>query len=62
LEKRPEQCHWKLLPLRRALTPLMASWLARTAVDEHTAADPKSAGHLTKIIQRDKLTTLMVTH
>lgn len=54
---------------RQALTLLMATWLkpALLLLDEHTAAlDPKSADqviHLSdQIIQRDRLTTLMVTH
>jgi putative ABC transport system ATP-binding protein len=54
---------------RQALTLLMASWLKPDLLllDEHTAAlDPKSADQvirLTKeIIERDHLTTLMVTH
>ncbi|HEX3377183.1 MAG TPA: hypothetical protein VHS29_10010, partial [Candidatus Acidoferrales bacterium] len=48
---------------------LMASWLKPELLllDEHTAAlDPKSADQVIRlthdIIQRDKLTTLMVTH
>jgi putative ABC transport system ATP-binding protein len=54
---------------RQALTLLMASWLKPQLLllDEHTAAlDPKSADQVIRlsheIIQRDKLTTLMVTH
>ena len=54
---------------RQALTLLMAAWLKPQLLllDEHTAAlDPKSADqviHLSeRIISRDKLTTLMVTH
>lgn len=54
---------------RQALTLLMATWLKPELLllDEHTAAlDPKSADqviHLSdEVIQRDKLTTLMVTH
>jgi putative tryptophan/tyrosine transport system ATP-binding protein len=54
---------------RQALTLLMASWLKPDLLllDEHTAAlDPKSADqviNLTReIIQKDHLTTLMVTH
>jgi len=54
---------------RQALTLLMASWLKPDLLlrDEHTAAlDPKSADQVIRlthdIIQRDKLTTLMVTH
>ena len=54
---------------RQALTLLMASWLKPELLllDEHTAAlDPKSADQVirltSEIIQRDKLTTLMVTH
>lgn len=54
---------------RQALTLLMATWLKPELLllDEHTAAlDPKSADQviaLTKeVIQRDNLTTLMVTH
>ena len=54
---------------RQALTLLMASWLKPELLllDEHTAAlDPKSADqvirHTHDIIERDKLTTLMVTH
>src|SRR4029079_6985552 len=54
---------------RQALTLLMASWLKPQLLllDEHTAAlDPKSAEqviHLSEaIVQRDRLTTLMVTH
>ena len=54
---------------RQALTLLMATWQKPELLllDEHTAAlDPKSAAQvaeLTKaIIERDKLTALMVTH
>src|SRR5262245_14386512 len=54
---------------RQALTLLMASWLRPELLllDEHTAAlDPKSADQVSRltheIIQREKLTTLMVTH
>jgi putative ABC transport system ATP-binding protein len=54
---------------RQALTLLMASWLKPELLllDEHTAAlDPKSADQVIRltheIIQRDHLTTLMVTH
>src|SRR5881396_158893 len=54
---------------RQALTLLMATWLKPQLLllDEHTAAlDPKSADQVIRltheIIQRDKLTTLMVTH
>lgn len=54
---------------RQALTLLMATWLkpGLLLLDEHTAAlDPRSADqviHLSdQIIQRDHLTTLMVTH
>ena len=54
---------------RQALTLLMASWLKPELLllDEHTAAlDPKSADQVIRltheIIQRDSLTTLMVTH
>src|SRR5262245_24668311 len=54
---------------RQALTLLMATWLRPELLllDEHTAAlDPKSADQVIslshKIIQRHKLTTLMVTH
>ncbi len=54
---------------RQALTLLMATWLRPRLLllDEHTAAlDPKSANQvaaLTKqIIERDRLTALMVTH
>ncbi len=54
---------------RQALTLLMASWLKPDLLllDEHTAAlDPKSADQVIRltheIIQRDSLTTLMVTH
>src|SRR4051794_31219435 len=54
---------------RQALTLLMASWLKPDLLllDEHTAAlDPKSADQVIRLthqtIQRDQLTTLMVTH
>src|SRR6266700_3085447 len=54
---------------RQALTLLMATWLRPELLllDEHTAAlDPKSADQVIaltdKIVRRDKLTTLMVTH
>lgn len=54
---------------RQALTLLMASWLkpALLLLDEHTAAlDPKSAEQVIRlthdVVQRDQLTTLMVTH
>jgi putative ABC transport system ATP-binding protein len=54
---------------RQALTLLMATWLKPELLllDEHTAAlDPKSADQVIRltheIIQKDKLTTLMVTH
>jgi len=54
---------------RQALTLLMATWLRPELLllDEHTAAlDPKSADQVIalseQIIERDKLTTLMVTH
>jgi putative ABC transport system ATP-binding protein len=54
---------------RQALTLLMASWLKPDLLllDEHTAAlDPKSADQVIalthEVINRDKLTTLMVTH
>lgn len=54
---------------RQALTLLMASWLKPELLllDEHTAAlDPKSADQVIRltheIIQRERLTTLMVTH
>ena len=54
---------------RQALTLLMASWLKPSLLllDEHTAAlDPKSAEQVIRlthdVIQRDTLTTLMVTH
>jgi putative ABC transport system ATP-binding protein len=54
---------------RQALTLLMASWLKPSLLllDEHTAAlDPKSAEQVialtSEVIQRDRLTTLMVTH
>jgi putative tryptophan/tyrosine transport system ATP-binding protein len=54
---------------RQALTLLMASWLKPELLllDEHTAAlDPKTADQVIRLthetIERDKLTTLMVTH
>ena len=54
---------------RQALTLLMATWLRPELLllDEHTAAlDPKSADQVIaltdSIVQRDRLTTLMVTH
>jgi putative tryptophan/tyrosine transport system ATP-binding protein len=54
---------------RQALTLLMASWLKPKLLllDEHTAAlDPKSADQVIQlsddIVERDHLTTLMVTH
>lgn len=54
---------------RQALTLLMASWHRPELLllDEHTAAlDPKTADQVIRlthdIIERDKLTTLMVTH
>jgi putative ABC transport system ATP-binding protein len=54
---------------RQALTLLMATWRRPELLllDEHTAAlDPKSADQVIQlsdaVIQRDKLTTLMVTH
>lgn len=54
---------------RQALTLLMASWLKPNLLllDEHTAAlDPKSADQVitltNEVVNRDKLTTLMVTH
>jgi len=54
---------------RQALTLLMASWLRPKLLllDEHTAAlDPKTAKKVIEltesIIQKDHLTTLMVTH
>lgn len=54
---------------RQALTLLMATWLkpALLLLDEHTAAlDPKSADQVLRvteaIVNRHKLTTLMVTH
>jgi putative tryptophan/tyrosine transport system ATP-binding protein len=54
---------------RQALTLLMATWLKPDLLllDEHTAAlDPKSADQVLALtnetIQRDRLTTLMVTH
>jgi putative ABC transport system ATP-binding protein len=54
---------------RQALTLLMATWLRPVLLllDEHTAAlDPKSADQVIalseQLIERDQLTTLMVTH
>jgi len=54
---------------RQALTLLMATWLkpSMLLLDEHTAAlDPKSAHQVitltNEVVERDKLTTLMVTH
>lgn len=54
---------------RQALTLLMASWLQPKLLllDEHTAAlDPRSADQVIQlsqeIVDRDRLTTLMVTH
>jgi putative ABC transport system ATP-binding protein len=54
---------------RQALTLLMATWLrpALLLLDEHTAAlDPKSADQVVRltedIVNRHRLTTLMVTH
>jgi putative ABC transport system ATP-binding protein len=54
---------------RQALTLLMASWIKPDLLllDEHTAAlDPKTADQVIRltheIIERDNLTTLMVTH
>lgn len=54
---------------RQALTLLMATWLRPELLllDEHTAAlDPKSADQVIalshEVIERDRLTTLMVTH
>ena len=54
---------------RQALTLLMATWLKPQLLllDEHTAAlDPKTAAKVIEltqsIINRDQLTTLMVTH
>jgi putative ABC transport system ATP-binding protein len=54
---------------RQALTLLMATWRRPELLllDEHTAAlDPKSADQVIalseQIVQRDRLTTLMVTH
>jgi putative ABC transport system ATP-binding protein len=54
---------------RQALTLLMATWLKPDLLllDEHTAAlDPKSAEQVlqltARLIERDQLTTLMVTH
>src|SRR5688572_3701934 len=54
---------------RQALTLLMATWLKPQLLllDEHTAAlDPKSAEQVitlsSEVIERDKLSTLMVTH
>ena len=54
---------------RQALTLLMATWLRPRLLllDEHTAAlDPKSAAQVAsltrEIIERERLTALMVTH
>lgn len=54
---------------RQALTLLMATWLKPELLllDEHTAAlDPKSADQVIaltdEIVERDRLTSLMVTH
>ncbi|MGH9520924.1 MAG: ABC transporter ATP-binding protein [Terriglobales bacterium] len=54
---------------RQALTLLMATWLRPELLllDEHTAAlDPKSADQVIalteRVVERDELTTLMVTH
>ncbi|UCD27347.1 MAG: ATP-binding cassette domain-containing protein [Planctomycetota bacterium] len=54
---------------RQALTLLMATWIKPRLLllDEHTAAlDPKSAKQIVtlsrEIIERDNLTTIMVTH
>src|SRR5262249_18231905 len=54
---------------RQALTLLMATWLRPELLllDEHTAAlDPKGADQVIRlseeVIERDHLTTLMVTH
>jgi putative tryptophan/tyrosine transport system ATP-binding protein len=54
---------------RQALTLLMASWIKPKLLllDEHTAAlDPRSADQVIQlsreIVERDRLTTLMVTH
>jgi putative ABC transport system ATP-binding protein len=54
---------------RQALTLLMATWRRPELLllDEHTAAlDPKSADQVirlsTEVIERDRLTTMMVTH
>jgi putative ABC transport system ATP-binding protein len=54
---------------RQALTLLMATWLhpRLLLLDEHTAAlDPKSAAQVAvltrEIVERERLTTLMVTH
>ena len=54
---------------RQALTLLMATWLRPRLLllDEHTAAlDPKSADQVIRVtdevVQRERLTTLMVTH
>jgi len=54
---------------RQALTLLMATWLKPQLLllDEHTAAlDPKSADQVVRlseeVIERDQLTTMMVTH
>jgi len=54
---------------RQALTLLMATWIKPDLLllDEHTAAlDPKSADQVIEltrqVVERDRLTTLMVTH
>ncbi|MFN5271765.1 MAG: ABC transporter ATP-binding protein [Planctomycetota bacterium] len=54
---------------RQAITLLMATWLKPDLLllDEHTAAlDPRSADQVIRltheIVERDRLTTLMVTH
>ena len=54
---------------RQALTLLMATWIRPRLLllDEHTAAlDPKAAGKVIRltqeIVQKERLTTLMVTH
>ena len=54
---------------RQALTLLIATWLKPRLLllDEYTAAlDPKSAGHVIRVsrdfVERERLTTLMVTH
>ncbi|AGY54054.1 Energy-coupling factor transporter ATP-binding protein EcfA 2 [Bacteroidales bacterium CF] len=54
---------------RQALTLLMSTWLRPDLLllDEHTAAlDPKTAGKVIQltesIVNKDKLTTMMVTH